>query len=75
MFLLQGTEIFYFTEFTEGNSCRLHTGAIGICKNALKCNWAIENLKRRQMRLNDIRRCSFSVSFLNSVLFLKFSYK
>ncbi|XP_055298515.1 serine protease persephone-like isoform X2 [Sitodiplosis mosellana] len=44
----------------EGSPCRLHTGVNGICKNALKCNWAIENLKQRQMKLNDIRRCSFS---------------
>ncbi|XP_031627887.1 serine protease persephone-like [Contarinia nasturtii] len=44
----------------EGSSCRLHTGDYGICKNALKCKWAITNLRTNQMNLSDIRICLFS---------------
>lgn len=53
---------FLFTsEFSEGSICELHTGELGVCKNANKCHWLINNLKRHKMGYGDIRRCSFTV--------------
>lgn len=56
-------------KFPEGSSCQLHTGTKGVCKNALKCNWLIENLQWKRMKLSDIRRCSFSVGEFQLVSF------
>lgn len=66
---IEFSNLFNFT-ISEGSACELHTGELGVCKNAANCKWLIQNVYiKKRMQLSDIRTCLFAVgkSFLQPI--------